>query len=265
MTSLLSRIFGYSKPPRCTQPRRARISLEALEDRRVPAFVVLSQGVLSIYLGNLDVGNVRVQSDGPNIIVTNWNVVGSFDAASVSEIFFQGSTWPDRFVNSTSLASTAYGGGSNDTLSGGSGVDDLHGGPGNDSLYGGAGNDTMGGDGGNDSLHGNHGNDVLSGGPGDDWMYGGDGTDLLMGGDGADHLYGNSGRDEIYGQNGDDTLDGGDDGFADLLSGGAGRDCFQAEGWGVGYYGTNRDNPVDFNFAEDSLFGVDFPETIALS
>ena len=60
---------------------------------------------------------------------------------------------------------------------------------------------------------GEDGNDVLSGGDGDDTIRGGDGRDTLYGNDGKDHLYAG-------------WYDGGSDGDADSMVGGAGYDRF---------------------------------------
>jgi Ca2+-binding RTX toxin-like protein len=73
---------------------------------------------------------------------------------------------------------------------------------------------------------------------------GGFGDDLLRGGDKRDLLYGQAGRDQLFGELGDDYLEGGYDGFADILNGGDGADEF------VQYYrqvlttGTFPDPPV---------------------
>src|SRR5829696_2890139 len=46
---------------------------------------------------------------------------------------------------------------------------------------------------------------------------------------GNDYLEGRYGYDRLYGMSGNDTLDGGDDGVADYLSGGTGNDWFQRD------------------------------------
>jgi Ca2+-binding RTX toxin-like protein len=109
-------------------------------------------------------------------------------------------------------------------------------------------------------AHGGAGNDHLVGGSGRDTFHGGDDDDFLFGNAGNDQLNGNGGRDHLFGLAGHDTLNGGDDGFADHLEGGAGHDQFQMEGYGTRgspFYYFNRDDPVDFNPAEDSFFGED--------
>ncbi len=104
---------------------------------------------------------------------------------------------------------------------GGSGVDDLHGGNGNDNLHG---------EGGDDILEGSYGDDVLVGGGAADRMWGGFGYDTLFGGEGAASTpSGPDGLDTLYGGADQDHLDGGRDGFADRLDGGAGIDTFRAE------------------------------------
>jgi hypothetical protein len=118
-------------------------------------------------------------------------------------------------------------------------------------MDGGAGDDVLVGGGGDDLLLGGAGNDVLLGGGGDDVLIGGAGRDQLVGGAGADLLIGGgtafdgnvaalgalratwaSGRP--YAARIDDlaawlsTATAPDDGAADVLTGGPGRDWFWA-------------------------------------
>jgi Ca2+-binding RTX toxin-like protein len=109
-------------------------------------------------------------------------------------------------------------------------------------------------------AHGNAGTDYLYGGPKTDLFFGGDDPDYLYGKGGNDQLYGQGDLDYLFGDSGDDKLDGGDDGRADQLHGGYGRDEFQMEGYGrfgsfLPYF--NLDHPSDFNPTEDSLYGED--------
>jgi Ca2+-binding RTX toxin-like protein len=102
----------------------------------------------------------------------------------------------------------------------------------------------------------------LIGSAGPDYLYGGIGNDYLYGGMDNDYLSGGFGMDYLNGWYGNDTLDGGDDGSADYLYGGPGRDKFQMEGYGSRQLGSmyfNRDDPADYNAAEDSFFGGDQP------
>jgi Ca2+-binding RTX toxin-like protein len=75
-------------------------------------------------------------------------------------------------------------------------------------------------------LFGNDGIDWLYGYDGIDSMSGGAGADILRGGDKRDYLYGEAGLDQLFGENGDDYLDGGFDGYADIVNGGQGADEF---------------------------------------
>lgn len=143
----------------------------------------------------------------------------------------------------------------NDRLYGGDGNDVLRGGLGADHLYGGDGDDVLtdlvwsgesSSEGGNDWLHGGDGNDNLQGFSGLDSLFGGDGNDFLSGGSGDDKLYGGDGLDHLYGMTGDDELDGGQDGYADILNGGAGADKFKAEWYFDLVVPKNRDKPQDF-------------------
>jgi Ca2+-binding RTX toxin-like protein len=100
-----------------------------------------------------------------------------------------------------------------------------------------------------DRIHGNELNNQLFGFAGSDWMwgyggldelFGGSHNDILRGGDARDLLFGELGRDDLFGEAGNDRLDGGYDGQADTLNGGAGADEFvQRYRWewiNLGYY-----------------------------
>ena len=139
----------------------------------------------------------------------------------------------------------ANSGGGNDTLWGGSGHDTLYGGSGHDVLYGANGNDIIYAEVGNDTIYGGHGDDILFGGDGHDLIYGDDGSDVLYGDDGNDTLYGGGGVDHLFGSAGDDYLDGGNDGLADYLWGGSGRDTFiRHQLW---YGPIYRENLMDYD------------------
>jgi hypothetical protein len=163
---------------------------------------------------------------------------------------------------------TLFGEAGNDVLNGGVGDDLLLGGDGNDTLDGAVGNDHLYGQAGNDTLIGGLGNNILVGGDGNDKLVARFGRNILIGGNGKDKLYGNAGDDIliagatahdeddaalqaildewISGNSYDDRVDnirngGGangafvfddttvlDDGAADILIGGGGRDWFWA-------------------------------------
>ncbi len=186
-----------------------------------------------------------------------------------------------------------YGGPGNDVIYGGAGNDYIEGGEGDDVIYGGAGNDVIHGGEGDDKLYGEDGDDRLNGGPGSDWiwggfgadicwggeedeapnwiyggpgndlliggrgndhLYGGVGNDRLLGGDGNDRLFGGPGQDYLWGQAGDDYLDGGKDGFADYLDGGAGRDWFRREMYFNGRIWVQRERMADFTTGTDRQY-----------
>jgi len=96
------------------------------------------------------------------------------------------------------------------------------------------------------------------GGAGNDKLIGGANTDEFYGGIGNDALLGNGGMDYLFGEANSDRLDGGFDGWADELWGGANADTFVREPMGVSIYGgPNRDAPMDFNLFEgDQLEGL---------
>lgn len=97
---------------------------------------------------------------------------------------------------------------------------------------------------GDDTLNGQDGNDRLYGGPGGDDLSGEAGNDVLGGGAGNDALDGGAGADELSGEEGDDNLKGGDlalNLFADVISGGAGKDVADYSNYG-------SSNPVKTTF-----------------
>jgi Ca2+-binding RTX toxin-like protein len=212
---------------------RARLGLEALDDRCVPACTVtLVGGVLDIE-GTAAGDAARVYEFGGHVIVEHqsagdpnvsrsvWN-----GGPGVRGIRFRGFAGDDCFQNDTALPSEAHGGAGNDTLTGGRAADDLYGGHGDDFLSGGDGEDY---------LYGAEGSDTLLGGGHADILKGGDGDDTLKGGDGDDYLHGGAGADVLSGGRGDDGLRGGDDGEPDSLWGDEGADRFYlAPGDGAG-------------------------------
>ena len=146
-----------------------------------------------------------------------------------------------------------FGGRADDTLDGGKGNDYMWGDEGNDVMYGGEDNDTMFGADGADFMLGEGGNDMMYGLAGGDYMDGGEGSDSMWGGIGNDTMDGSCGFDLMFGELGDDTLDGGQDGIADFLFGGSGKDKFKTELKGVGVI-KNIDRPFDLNFGEGDLY-----------
>jgi Ca2+-binding RTX toxin-like protein len=113
--------------------------------------------------------------------------------------------------------------------------------------------------GGNDTFKNMTGiRSYAEGGAGNDKLIGGSGTDEFYGGIGNDTLTGNGGMDYLFGEVGNDRLDGGFDGWADELWGGANADTFVREPMGVSIYSSqNRDTPMDFNLFEgDQVEGL---------
>jgi Ca2+-binding RTX toxin-like protein len=93
-------------------------------------------------------------------------------------------------------------------------------------INGGEGNDLISGGDENDTLTG--GADQLFGEGNTDRLFGNAGDDMLDGGSSADRLDGGDGRDTVYGQGGDDIFTA-NDGTADLLFGGSGKDTATAD------------------------------------
>lgn len=265
------------------QTNQTQLTLETLEDRRVPAGIHFSYGTLTIQGSDgTDQANVLAE-DG--FVIATLNADGEMHAdgypvSAITRIVFEGRDGHDSFTNSTGIPSwmtggsgfdTLVGGAANDTIYGNSGEDIIVGsegddyihagddadfvmaGDGDDTVYASWGDDTVYGGSGNDSMRGYHGDDLLIGEGGDDRIYGADGRDKVYGELGDDTLYGGDGYDTIAGGSGDDYLSGNDgrdklfgDGGDDTLYGGDGRDSL------VGGYGNDR---LDGDWGSDKLYG----------
>jgi Ca2+-binding RTX toxin-like protein len=110
------------------------------------------------------------------------------------------------------------------------------GGAGDDHILTVGGDDSIDGGAGNDSISAYSGDDTLVGGAGDDTLMGGIGDDLIDGGDGDDVLVGNAAYylTIVRSRNADGTFATGEtyevpiaeDGYTDIVTGGAGNDTF---------------------------------------
>ena len=244
--------------------RSFRPSIEALEHRVTPSAtlgynysVSVKAGVLEIHGGYAGDKVSVSQIPGTNKlrVVFGSNTHTFTNASKIKSIIFNGYGGNDVFQNNTAISCTARGGVGDDVLYGGFGVNTMYGDEGNDQLFG-AGKVNF--------LFGGADDDYLLGDAGVDYIYGEQGDDTAIGGAGDDFLFGGTGKDALYGQLSNDTLDGGDDGSADYLNGGAGRDKFQVEGYGrpgsqLALLYFNLDDPADFNSKDDSFFGEDQP------
>jgi Ca2+-binding RTX toxin-like protein len=214
-------------------------------------------------------------------------------AANSAENFLSGGNGDDLLIGG-STRDLLYGDEGNDNVYGGDGDDYLEGGAGNDFLDGGQGAEVIYGDAGNDiliagndaspnQLDGGAGLDRIFGGygadtiwvgedaslnyvyagAGDDRIYGGNGIDFLFGEAGSDQLVGAGGNDRLnggtgvdflWGEAGNDYLDGGIDGVADYLDGGAGKDWFRREWFRSGSTTSQRERMPEFVIGLDELY-----------
>ena len=233
MASLLNRLFGASNSTKArSKLHRTQLAIENLEGRLVPASVAVTFTADQQVIINGTTGADSVTVD--HIRQTNY-VAGQL-VVTANGIVTKIAIPRSEGIGDPGIRNIIFNGNNgNDVFINNTGFTcTANGGAGNDYLYGGRGNDTL------------NGND------GDDYLYGGQGNDKLFGG---------MGRDYLYGQDGNDQLDGGDDGMADYLMGGVGQDSFQFEGMtsstGVFNQMVNRDQPADFNAAEDAVYGYD--------
>ena len=125
-------------------------SLEKLEDRSVPATAILAGGTLQVF-GTNQPDRIALQLDSVNdrIIVVDGNrIAGTFDSASVSNIYFDGGPGNDCLQVAPQLFQTSIidGGTGNDRIYAGSGQSLVFGGAGANRLMGGTNQDTIVGD-----------------------------------------------------------------------------------------------------------------------
>jgi uncharacterized protein (TIGR03118 family) len=131
-----------------------------------PIHVTLTGGELVID-GSREADHVDVTLSRGAIVVSSDNhKIASFDAASVSRIWFNGWAGDDHITIAQEITVPAI----------------LDGGAGNDTLSAGGGNTILLGGTGDDDLRGSSGRDILIGGEGSDRLRGGSGDDLLVGG-----------------------------------------------------------------------------------
>jgi Ca2+-binding RTX toxin-like protein len=184
MSSWIRTLFAR---PRAAGPApTARLGLDLLEAREVPAVAVFTSG-LTLNLRGSDLADfARITHDSTGAIQVTTQTAGEashvnvYAAGQITQIVFHGNAGNDYFENDTGIRVIADGGDGNDTLRGGTG---------DDSLTGGAGDDY---------LRGSDGNDILDGGEGDDLLDGGAGVDSLYSGTGFDQLYGGTGADRFF-------------------------------------------------------------------
>lgn len=178
------------------EPRKsARLGMELLERRDVPTVsTAVLTGTNLVVTADNTATQATITPSGTNLVVQDLvsKKTWTFAAAKVAKVEFRGGAAADQFKNATTAVPLkATGGGGDDVLTGSGGADIFDGGLGNDTLLGGAGNDT---------LTGGAGDDVLNGGLGNDVFVGGDGNDVLLAIDNgtADTLDGGAGRDIFW-------------------------------------------------------------------
>jgi len=134
-----------------------------------------SVGDQIVLASGINVSDVRLQADGPDLVV---GLLGSNDSIRLMGYF--NAAEPDRPV--LRFGSGAIWGGALVQLKLFGGDVNISGGPGNDFIEGGSGNDTIFGSDGNDTLYGDGGRDILIGGTGaDTYLFGrGDGQDMVF-------------------------------------------------------------------------------------
>lgn len=248
---------------RSRQLRGRQFDFQQLEAKRMLASVFLDPADNRLYIAGNAKDNVASASIvGDDLIARVDTVSKTIPVSSISDIVFIGYRGDDAFTNNTSIDSSMFGHGGNDTLVGGSGNDNLVGGPGDDVVSGNAGDDRVVGASGNDTLNGGDGDDSMFGSSGQNIIRGDDGNDLIFGGEEADELFGGAGIDRLFALAGDDILHSGPGGEAggsfdqgDLMMGHAGNDTFIGGGGMDIFYGGNGDDVMTGGNGENRMHG----------
>ena len=157
-----------------------------------------------VVAGNLRIDAELIGGDGNDTLI-----------GAKGRDFLSGDAGNDTLIGNSGHDSLS-GGDGNDVLIAGNGRDDLLGGAGDDVLIAGSGDDHVSGDEGNDVVHGNGGADVVLGGLGNDSLFGGSGRDLAIGGEGRDRLFGEGDDDLLIG--GTTDIDEDAQALADILA-----------------------------------------------
>jgi Ca2+-binding RTX toxin-like protein len=212
--------------------RRAKLQINALEDRTVPAVTAaFATGALTV-TGDAVANNISVQVSGTAIKVFDGAAEvtitgGPVTTGTLKSIVVNADDGSDTVLIDAPIKVPT-------TLNGGLGDDLLFGGLGPDVINAGDGANSVEGRDGNDTITGGIDSDALYGGRGSDRIDGGDGPDLIFGGGGAgvgtdklaDNLTGGAGDDSIFGNQGNDTVDAGTGN--DLVEGSLGNDAITA-------------------------------------
>lgn len=245
-----------NRPRSRTNCQKCPVSYTALEPRALLAAITYDAATKVVTVAGTEgadwsrvlspiAGQVQVQFSGIE--------VQTFAQADISRVVFSARGGDDWFRNDTSVSSTFYGQGGNDTAIGGLGIDRFRGGPGADYLAGGEGDDYLNGDSENDSLDGGNGNDALEGFTGDDTIQGGAGNDRITAGVGNDTVYAGNGDDQVFGHDGNDLIYGG---FGlDTLAGQGGNDIVHGEGGEDSIFGNDGNDQLFGGLAKDRLVG----------
>ena len=283
--ALQTKPFHYGTTSMKRNTLRARLAIDTLERRDVPAFLgptidwddlVFEQvgyDYGSITLAN---GIVKVEGTDANdvIKVQKYEPVLSqfFSSGGDSNSIFnsiqitisdeQGNLKHDAQGNSLSrfyspsafslIEVNAWGG--NDRTVNLTDKTMVHsGGNGNDTMQGGSGMDILNGGYGDDFLYGGDGGDQLYGGPGKNFMRGEGGNDYMLGGDEKDSMGGGSGDDRMFGEGGMDEMMGGDGN--DSMFGGADFDIVIGEANDDTIHGDDGNDILSGGTGNDKLYG----------
>jgi len=162
LISWLSRsVLKDPSPKSKPAARRARLNVERLEEREVPATLSLSGGLLTVVGTPLE-DRIAISLNATQtqlVVQDNGRVIGRFANSSVSNIQVFTGEGNDRIQVTSVVKQTAY-------LDGGNGKNTILAGGGTTTLVGGDGNSKLGGGGGTTIFVGGSGSELLVGGTG---------------------------------------------------------------------------------------------------
>jgi Ca2+-binding RTX toxin-like protein len=253
--------------PSSVSAKRAKLQINALEDRTVPTVTAAFAGGALTITGDAVGNNISVQVVSGQIKAfdgaTDLLPTTTITTKALKSIVVNADDGSDTVLIDAPIKvpTTLNGGLGDDLLFGGLGADLINAGDGANSVEGRDGNDTITGGIDSDALYGGRGSDRIDGGDGPDLIFGGGGagvgTDKL-----ADNLTGGAGDDSIFGNQGNDTVDAGTGN--DLVEGDLGNDTITAgpaQDPGVGVpdedlvYGGSGNDTILGGWGLDAVYG----------
>jgi len=179
-------VSGETQPPAKRTYRNARLELEVLEEREVPATLTLNAGALTINGAALD-DRIALSLDATQtqlVVQDNGRVIGQFDNGSVSSISIFTGDGNDRVQITSAVTQVTV-------IDGGNGKNTLIAGGGPTTIIGGDGNSKFNGSSSTTTFVGGNGSELFVGGTGTSAVFTGGGDNKVQNVTAADTIVAN--------------------------------------------------------------------------